>query len=694
MLSLVVAEKPSVAQAIANVLHADKKMNGYYSGNRYVVSWCLGHLVELAEPEAYDSKYAHWSRDDLPICPATWKYDVTESGRRQFEILKKWLNHNDVDTVICATDAGREGELIFRLVYEKSGCTKPVKRLWISSLEDVAIQEGFMNLKDGSAYDNLYQAALCRSHADWLVGMNASRLFSVLYGQNLSIGRVMTPTLAMIAKKENAIASFTPEPFYHVHLSCGFTAKSKRYDCREQAEQVRVACHTKAAVVRTITTTTHKDTPPYLYDLTTLQRDANRIYGYTAQQTLDYIQRLYEKRLTTYPRTDSRFVTSDMAAGINELVRKTSACFPFDSVNALYIDPLRIVCDEKVTDHHAIIPTHSVTKEQLEQLLDGERNIFRLVAARLICAVGANHIYEKVCVSLDCEGYTFSAEGITEKEAGWLAFNREFMASVGRKDNPREKRAIPDLREGQRLYPVVATIHEGLTTAPARYTEDKLLAAMESAGVEDLPEDAERKGIGTSATRAGIIEKLISTGMAERTGDGKAKCFTPTDKGLALIQALPEFLTSPLLTAEWEQRLKQIERGQADAPAFIADVNDVLEQLVASAAPVRGVSFPSKYRVLGTCPACGNQVVEKAKGAFCVNESCRFSIWWDHWFFTSKRLKVTPDLVAKLLQNGCVDCDKLWSPVKQTVYSGRIVLSVSESGRPNFTMQFPSRKDT
>lgn len=693
-----VAEKPSVAAAIANVLGAQMKALGCYIGNGYVVSWCIGHLLELSEPERYDPKYKRWSKEHLPIIPEKWVYDVSEKSRAQYEVLREWLNHPDVETVICATDAGREGEHIFRLVYEQSGCTLPVKRLWISSLEEQAIRDGFRNLRDSNDYDNLYQAALCRSRADWLVGMNASRLYSLLYGQNLKIGRVLTPTLALITNKEQAIAGFKPEAIYHVVLSCDLpggelVARSKRINTKEEAECIRAVCHNKAAVVKSIERTSHADKPPLLYDLTTLQRDANRIYGYTAQQTLDYIQKLYEKRLTTYPRTDSRYLTSDMAAGLPELVQRAASCLPFVSGLDLSVHPERVICDAKVSDHHAIIPTRCSPREQLAKLLAGERNIFSLIAVRLVCAVSDDYRYDRITVTLECEGHSFTLTGKVSTQEGWLVPNSYFHDGLNSPDTKAKDTEIPDLTIGQVIESVKASVKVGSTTKPVRYTEDRLLAAMETAGMEDMPEEAERKGIGTSATRAGILEKLVSSDLVERQGDHKAQYLVPTEKGKMLIQVLPETLTSPLLTAEWEQRLLAIERGEASAEKFMQDVNAMLEDMVANAKPVAGVTFPSTYRELGVCPACGCKVIEKSKGAFCSNETCRFSLWWDHWFFTSKRLEITPELISALLKDGYVDCDKMWSPTKQKTYAGRAVMTVAEDGKPFFSLQFPDQKN-
>ncbi len=693
--TIVITEKPSVAQTIAAVLGATQKKKGCFTGNGYIVSWCIGHLVELSAPDKYDPKYKTWRKADLPITPVHWKYEVCEKTREQFEILKSYLNSPDVDTVVCATDAGREGELIFRLVYEAAGCNKPVKRLWISSLEESAVREGFQHLHDGSEYDNLYQAALCRSRADWLVGMNASRLYSILYGQPLNVGRVVTPTLALLTEREQTIAHFQPETFYTVLLSCGFPARSKRIRSKEDAEKIRAACHLKTAIVRSVERTSHTNKPPYLYDLTTLQRDANRIFGFTAQQTLDYAQHLYERKLITYPRTDSRYLTRDMTVMLSGLVRQTATLLPHLAGLDLAIREDRVIDDAKVTDHHAIIPTKSVTWDQLQTLPAGEKRIFDMIATRMVCAVGDDYCYERTAVTVACEGFLFTATGKTTTRMGWLAPSKTFMGSVGAagpSEGAEKELVFPELTVGQALSPVMAKIEEGQTTMPTHYSEDKLLAAMETAGADAIPDEAERKGIGTPATRAGIIEKLIAANLAERQGNGKVKYLVPTDKGKSLIHVLPETLASPMLTAEWEQRLLAIERGKDDPNVFMQDIARMLTALTATAERVPDADklFPPLHPKLGVCPVCGSDVLQHDKGAFCSSDVCNFGIWWDRKFFTEKRLPVTPDLVKELLEKGSVYCKALWSPTKNKTYSARIKMEVTEDGKPSFKLQFGS----
>ena len=660
---VILAEKPSVAQSIAAVLGADQKKNGYLQGENDLVSWCIGHLIELAPPEIYDARYAKWRREDLPIVPSAWESVVSDGTKKQFAVLKDLLNRTDVDEVVCATDAGREGELIFRMVYEKTGCTKPVKRLWISSLEESAIRDGFRSLKPGTAYDALYHAALCRAQADWLVGINGTRLYSRLYGTKLNVGRVMTPTLAMVVQREKEIAVFQVERFYTVQLSCGFPAQSGRIKTREEAERIRASCHCKKAAVKQIERRQKKEKPPKLYDLTALQRDANRIYGYTAQQTLDYAQTLYEKKLATYPRTDSRFLTHDLRDRLPALIECVAQVLPFASGLPLAVHTQQVIRDEKVSDHHAIIPTQNMTREALAQLPMGERSILTLLAVRLLAATGEPCETDEVTVTLDCEGHDFTAKGSTVRQMGYKVFEETFRGSLGSRERKEQEYPIPPLEIGQMVGPVVATIREGQTTPPKRYTEDTLLAAMETAGAKDAPEDAERRGLGTPATRAAILEKLVSAGFAERKKLKKAVYLIPTQIGNSLITVLPEQLQSPLLTAEWEHKLKQVERGELDADAFLGGITAMLTELTRSYRVVPGaeVLFPSGREVIGRCPRCGSDVTESKKGFFCERSDCKFGLWRDNKFLTAKRITLDKQMVAALLERGRVRVDDIYS---------------------------------
>ncbi len=692
-MQLIIAEKPSVAQSIASVLGASQRGSGYLSGAAHIVSWCVGHLVELAPANVYDEKYAKWCLEDLPILPETWQTVISEATQKQFHILKVLLNRVDVDEVVCATDAGREGELIFRLVYEKAGCQKPVRRLWISSLEDSAIRDGFAHLRDGSDYDNLYRAALCRAQADWLVGINASRLFSLMYGATLNVGRVMSPTLAMIVSREAAIAAFQPEPFYSVQISCGFLAQTERIRDKAEAERIRQACHLQQAVVKSVERTRKTEKPPRLYDLATLQRDANRMFGFTAQQTLDYAQSLYEKRLLSYPRTDSRFLTEDMEQALPRLVSAVASALPYAAGLSLPVHFGQVADDGKVSDHHAIIPTQNMPQSNIGALPAGERDILELVAVRLLCAVGDAHILAETTVTLECAGTLFVGKGKAAAQMGWKIPESTYRGSLGTRGQrePSEREfSIPDVQTGQALGPVIATLKEGQTTPPKHYTEDSLLAAMETAGADEAPEDAERKGLGTPATRAGILEKLIQAGYVERKGEKRTKNLIPTDKGNAIIAALPEQLCSPLLTAEWEQRLKRIERGEEAPQQFVGDIRAMLETLTKTASPVKGVQMPDspQRNTVGVCPHCGMTVTETPKGFFCVNRGCRFGIWKDNRFFASMDISLTPQLMEAFLKDGRVHLKGLRSRKSGKRYDATLNLECQPDGLPRFRFEF------
>ncbi len=517
---LVIAEKPSVAKSLAAVLGAATRKDGYLEGGGWLVSWCLGHLAGLADAATYNPDYAKWRYDDLPILPESWRFTIAKDKRDQFDVLRTLLRREDVTEVVNACDAGREGELIFRTVYCLAGCQKPMKRLWISSMEDSAIREGFANLRPGADYDGLHQAALCRAKADWLVGINATRLFSVLYHRTLNIGRVMSPTLALIVQREAEIDAFKPVPFYSVALDLpGFTAASARMDKKADAEQLKTACQGSTVTVKQVERRDKSEKPPALYDLTTLQRDANRLLGFTAQQTLDYLQNLYEKKLCTYPRTDSRYLTSDMAEGLPVLVNLVANAMPFRKGIAISCDVATVINDKKVTDHHAVIPTRNIREADLTALPVGERAILELVALRLLCAVAQPYTFAETAVVVECAGAEFTAKGRTVKHPGWRALDaayRASMKSAPEQDGNSEDKALPELAEGQVLPVAGAAVKEGKTTPPKHFTEDTLLSAMETAGKDDMPEDAERKGLGTPATRAGILEKLVSSGFLER----------------------------------------------------------------------------------------------------------------------------------------------------------------------------------
>ena len=684
-MKLVLAEKPSVAQSIAKVLGATKREDGYIEGNGYIVSWCVGHLVELAEPEAYDAKYSKWTYNDLPIFPMDWQYEVSSGTKKQFGILKKLMARDDVASLVCATDAGREGELIFRLVYHKAGCRKPFERLWISSMEDAAIKEGFENLRSGTEYDALYEAALCRERADWIVGINATRLFSTLYGQTLNVGRVMTPTLAMAVMREAAIAAFKPELFYTVQIGLdGFTASSERYKKKSEAEAVCNGCS-----VATVTKAERKEKsekPPALYDLTSLQRDANRVLGYTAQQTLDYTQNLYEKKLVTYPRTDSRFLTDDMAHSLPNIVNLAFHTFPVEGVEKVPVHADQVVNNKKVTDHHAIIPTRELQKCNLGELPKGELAILQLISNRLCVAVGDPHRYAETVIELDCGGTAFSAKGKTILYDGWKTLiKKNNSAKIDEKEQ-----ALPSVSEGDEMTVHETEIKEGKTAPPKHYTEDTLLQSMETAGAEEMPDEVERKGLGTPATRAGIIEKLVRIGFLERKGDKKTKHLIPTHKGTALVTVMPEQIQSPSMTADWEEKLLLIEKGEYGSEDFMDEIKDVIAGLIQNYEVIRDseVLLSKEANAIGKCPVCGSAVEEKAKAFFCSNRTCKFALWKNNRYFDSISKSMTSATAQKLLASGKVKLKGCKSKKTGNTFDATVYMEVSEVGSTKFNMEY------
>lgn len=681
--TLIIAEKPSVALAIAAVVGADKRKNGYLEGNGYLVSWCVGHLVSLAQPENYDLRLARWRRADLPILPDPWQYVPNEKTKKQLDLLCSLMNRPDIETIVCATDAGREGELIFRLVYDCCRCSKPVKRLWISSLEESAIREGMAHLKDAAEYDLLYEAALCRAKADWLMGINLTRLYTLLYGPTLSIGRVMTPTLAMIVEREKAVAGFTPKPFYTVHLLCPCEAVSERFEDEQEAQALADACNGQTAEIIRVEKKTRSDRPPKLYDLTALQREANQLFGYTAQQTLDCAQSLYEKKLATYPRTDSRFLTHDMASVLPNLAQTVAALLPFEQGLSLPVHAEQVIDDAGVSDHHAIIPTQSVTAERLDTLTNEELNIFSMLAVRLLCAVGEPHVTEERTLTLSCAGHIFTAAGKTDTALGWRIPASTFYGSIGHPREPDERAGVdPALYEHQRFFGVRAVVKKGLTAPPKRYTEATLLAAMESAGADSFPDEAERKGIGTPATRAGIIEKLVKGGFIERRGE-KVKQLLPTDKGRNLIAVLPETLRSPLLTAQWENQLCQVEHGNLASDDFLSSIETMIRDQVdhAQADPQALTLFPTGRRKVAKCPCCGYPVSESEKGYFCENRECSFGLFKDNKFFAVRGKRLDAATAVALLNDGKAAVKGMIAKSGKK-YDGTVVMELDESGRP------------
>lgn len=695
-MQFVVTEKNSVARSVAAVLGASEKKKGYLKGNGYWVSWCVGHLVELAAPSVYDEKYAKWRTEDLPILPVNWQFSVIESTKAQFNVLRTLMNDSRVTSIVCATDAGREGELIFRLVYSLCGCTKPVERLWISSLEDAAIAEGFRNLRPASEYDSLYHAALCRAQADWLVGINATRLFSTRYHQLLNIGRVMTPTLALLVEREAQIQAFRSTPFYTVQLDCGLlSAISERLTERAEAERIAALCDGKEARISKLEQKERLEQPPRLYDLTSLQRDANRLLGYTAQQTLDYAQSLYEKKLASYPRTDSRYLTSHMENSTRMLVEQTVKVLPLRKDGMFSCNVDQIIDNGKVTDHHALIPTARIAGYDLLSLPAGERSLLTLLMVRLLCAVGKPCRIHETAVTLECEGGSFFLKGRQIMDMGWKSMEKVCRNAL--KSAPVEEtamRELPPLNDQMTFLPVKTSIQEGKTSPPRFYTEATLLSAMENAGAGETPDDAERKGLGTPATRAGIIEKLVKTGQIERKKGKKGYVLLPTQKGVSLITVLPEELQSPLLTAEWEQKLKQIEKGEIEPGAFMEEITDMVRKLVRHGCPVpeSSVLFTEKTKSIGVCPRCGSAVVERPKGFLCSNRDCRFALWRQNPFFAAKKKELTAAIASALLKEGRVFVKGLYSPKTGKTYDAAIVLDDSGGQYVNFKLEFPQKR--
>ena len=685
---LVIAEKPSVGAAIGKVLGASCRKDGYLEGNNYIVSWCVGHLVGLADASSYDERFAKWRYSDLPIVPDEWLFEVPKDKQKQFKVLCDLMLDKRVTELVCATDAGREGELIFRLVYKKAGCTKPFKRLWISSLEDSAIREGFAHLRSSGEYDRLYEAALARSKADWIVGINGTRLFSTLYHKKLVVGRVQTPTLAMLVEREGKISTFHKEKYFNVHISKeNLTADLEKVKTEEEAKAVAAACDKKQAVVSSLKKETKTVNPPRLYDLTTLQREANRYYGFTAQQALDLVQSLYEKKLLTYPRTDSQFITEDMESTARQVIGIVSRKLPLFGGITHEPDIGRITNNAKVTDHHAIIPTVQLEKQDLGELPESEQKIIRLVAMRLLSATGEKHIYDETSVTLTCEGYEFRAKGKTVVQDGWKAIERRFKESLKSKEKDEPERSLPSLNEKDIISSVDASGTEHYTSPPKPYTEDSLLSAMETAGNAEFDDDTEKKGLGTPATRAGIIEKLVKGGFVERKG----KSLVPTKDGNNLVCVLPEQITSPTMTAEWENTLMQIERGNADADKFLSGIVEMTSELVKAypfLSEAEANRFDTGRESIGKCPRCGSPVYVGKGNYYCSNKECSFCMWEDNKFFSSKKKKLTKKIAAELLDKGWCRVTGLYTPKRPQLYDAVIRLDDTGGKYVSFKMEF------
>ena len=693
---LVIAEKPSVAASIAAALGVKEKKDGYIEGGGYLISWCVGHLVELADAAAYGEQYKKWSYESLPILPEEWQYTVAADKGKQFKTLKELMHRADVSEVVNACDAGREGELIFRFVYDVAKCNKPMRRLWISSMEDSAIKAGFADLGDGRDYDALYASALCSAKADWIIGINATRLFSCLYHKTLNVGRVQTPTLKMLVDRGEAISHFKKEKYYHVRLDLsGAEAASERISDKPGADTLKAACEAETAVCVSLTKEKKTAAPPKLFDLTSLQREANKIYGYTAKQTLDLAQTLYEKRLLTYPRTDSAFLTDDMGETAAKTVTMLSGKLPFMEGAEFTPDVSQTLDSSKVSDHHAIIPTMELAKTDLSTLPESERNILTLAGARLLFAAAEPHIFEAVTAVFSCAGTEFTARGKTVFAGGWKDLERRYRATLKGKPDPEdmeEENTLPELSEGQTFESPTAKVTEHFTTPPKPHNEATLLSAMERAGNGDTNPDAERRGLGTPATRAAVIEKLVKSGFAERKG----KQLIPTQNGAALVSVLPDMLTSPQLTAEWENNLTQIAKGAADAGEFMQRIEAMARELVkenatadkSKAAFTGGEEKPS----VGKCPRCGSPVHEGKKNFYCSNRECAFTMWKNDRFFEERKVTFTPKIAAALLKSGKANVKGLYSPKTGKTYDGTVVLADTGGKYVNYKIEIPKKK--
>ena len=696
-MKLVICEKPSVGAAVAAALGVTDKKDGYIENDEYIISWCIGHLVQLSEAAAYGEQYKKWTYDSLPILPQEWQYTVAADKGKQFNVLKDLMHRTDVSEVVNACDAGREGELIFRFVIEKAGCKKPFTRLWISSMETGAIRSGFEHLKNGRKYDALYHSALCRAKADWLIGINATRLFSCLYGKTLNVGRVQTPTLKMLVDRDAAITNFKKEKYYHVRLMLpGAEAASAKICAADEADKLKAACEASAAVCTSLVKEKKTIAPPKLFDLTSLQREANRIYGYTAKQTLDLAQTLYEKKLLTYPRTDSNFLTDDMSDTAKSIITLLCGKLPFMAGVSFMPELAKVLNSKKVSDHHAIIPTMELAKADLTALPESEKNILTLAGARLIMATATPHTFEAVTAVFECAGQSFTARGKTILCEGWKELDRRYRATLKNKsetddaDRDTEK-TLPPFTEGQTFENPAAKVTEHDTTPPKPHNEASLLSAMERAGSEDTDPDAERKGLGTPATRAAVIEKLVKGGFVERKG----KQLLPTKDGINLVCVLPDTLTSPQLTAEWENNLTQIAKGKADPAAFMEGIEDMARELVKTYPFLSDTDkerFKEEKPVIGKCPRCGENVYEGRKNYYCSNKECSFTMWKNDRFFEERKTVFTPKIAAALLKSGKVNVKKLYSPKTGKTYDGTIVLADTGGKYVNYRIELSKKK--
>ena len=691
---LVIAEKPSVAQSYAKNLSAYKKQDGYMEGESCLVSWCLGHLAEYARPEEYDERYVKWQFDDLPIIPEKWKLQVSADKKKQFSVLKELMNRGDIEYLVNGCDAGREGELIFQRVYDLSGCRKPVRRLWISSMEDEAIRNGFQEMKDAGFYSNLCMAAVCRAQADWLIGMNATRAYTTKYYKKLVVGRVQTPTLAMLTERQDRIEHFQKEIFYRVELTYGkLVAVSENITNKADAELLAALCDGSEAIITELKREQKKVSPPKLYDLTSLQREANRYFGFTAKKTLDLLQELYEEKLVTYPRTDSRFVTEDMIGTVEELAGKMPLMLPFVEYGQLGHNIKRVVNNAKVSDHHAILPTKEAVEKGIVDLPVDKKNLMILIGQQVIQAVGEDYLYEQTDVTVNCQKNEFTARGKTAVQMGFKDVEKAFRShcvKTEKEDSDRQLEIPYGYQKGMQIFNVKAETSIHYTSPPKSFNEDTLLAAMETAGNKEFDEKTEKKGLGTPATRASTIEKLVASGYAQRKG----KQIIPTAEGRELIRVMPENLKSAGLTAEWENRLLLMERGELNGEQFMDDIVTMLEEILNGCRKIPEEErnrFQTAKELIGKCPVCGSDIFEGKRNFYCSNRQCDFALWKDNRFLEGMEKKLDKKMAKELLDKACTHVKGLYSKKKDARFDADLLMTL-ENGKPKFHLEFPKRK--
>ena len=692
---LVIAEKPSVAQSYAKNLSAYKREDGYLEGESCIVSWCLGHLAEYAQPEEYDSKYEKWQFDDLPILPEAWKLKVSKDKKKQFDVLKGLMNRSDVEYLVNGCDAGREGELIFQRVYDLAGCRKPVKRLWISSMEDAAIQKGFQTMKSEEEYKNLCMAAVCRAQADWLIGMNGTRAYTTRYFKRLVVGRVQTPTLAILAERQERIEHFQKEAFYKVALTDGkLTVVSENIANEEAADLLAALCNGSTTVVTQMKKERKKSFPPKLYDLTSLQREANRYFGYTAKRTLDMLQELYEEKLITYPRTDSQFVTEDMKDSVEELVGKMPVLLPFVDYGQLGHDIKRVINNAKVSDHHAILPTKEAVEKGIADLPADKKNLMMLICQQLVQATGEEYLYEQTDITVKCQEHDFKARGKISVQMGFKEVEKAFKQLCVKAEpveGKEKETSIPaGYEEGMRLFPVKAEKTTHYTSPPKPFNEDTLLAAMETAGNKEFDSETEKKGLGTPATRASIIEKLVSSGYAQRKG----KQILPSIEGKELVKVMPEYLKSAVMTAEWENQLLMMEKGQITDTQFMGEITSLVRKILEVCREIPEEErrrFQTAREVIGKCPVCGCDVFEGKQNFYCSNRQCDFALWKENRFLGSMEKNLDKKMARELLDKACTHVKGLYSKKKDMKFDADLLLTL-EDGKPRFHLEFPKKK--